>query len=402
MKNLGTLYRYELFKIFRKKMVWITGVLLLLVTVFSMAVESFGDYYVDGVRIASNYEMMQTDRAYEEALTGRAIDQTLLTEMQEGYEKIPKDVEHYSLTEEYQRYARPYSAVFNFVREAAGMTVSEAMDWQADESGLGALRKEKLADDWQDYLLTAEEKEFWENQDKKIEFPLTFAYDGGWEMLYLSLYTIGLMCLIAVAISLSGVFAEEHNRKTDQLILCSRYGRRPVYLAKMLAGMTAALILSLVYTLTAYGTAAAVYGIAGGSAAFQLIRPTYSYPLSNWQAVGICYCMVVLASVLTGIFVMLLSELLRSGVSTLALTMGIMIFTMFFNMPEQYRALYQLFGYLPSELVTVWNIFSVQTVPVFGTYLTAWQAAPILYLAVGAAMLFLGEHAYRRYQVSGR
>lgn len=107
MRNLGTLYRFELKKIFQKKLVWITFAVMLLAVVLSASGEVLGSYYVDGVKVDTHYHMMKTDRAYERALNKRAVDQKLLEEMQAGYAKIPEDADRYSITQEYQTYAAP-------------------------------------------------------------------------------------------------------------------------------------------------------------------------------------------------------------------------------------------------------------------------------------------------------
>lgn len=98
----------------------------------------FGNYYVDGELIDTNYNMYQTDKHYSEALNGRAIDQSLLEETIAAYRKIPEVAgRHYTLTKEYQQYARPYSEIFNFIRQISGMQTSEVMlSWQPDEDDL--------------------------------------------------------------------------------------------------------------------------------------------------------------------------------------------------------------------------------------------------------------------------
>lgn len=123
---------------------------MLLVVVLSVSGDIMGSYYVDGEKVDTHYNMMKTDQAYERALTGRAVDQELLSKMQEAYAKIPAEADRYSITEEYQTYARPYSAIFNFVRQASGITQEELYGWQADEEEFYASRQAELEKDWED------------------------------------------------------------------------------------------------------------------------------------------------------------------------------------------------------------------------------------------------------------
>lgn len=402
MTNLGTLYCYELRKLWRKKIVWISAAIMLVLTGFIIGAPLLGTYVVDGVVVDNHYHMFQVDRDYQKALEGRLIDQTLLEEMKAGYDKIPAGADRYSITEEYQTYARPYSAVFNYVREAGGMTVSEARAWQADEQELYLRHKQLLKTDWQDFSLTEQEKEFWRCQEEKLSQPVTFRYIEGYVYLFQALNTIGLMILVGVTICLAGTFTEEHIRKTDQLILSSRYGRQTIYWAKILSGISFSILYALLLIVPAFCLSLFLYGAEGFTASFQLLYPAYSYPLSVGGAILLSYLMIVLAGVITGVFVMMLSELLRSNIGTLSVVVGMIMLTLFFNVPEQYRVMSQLWDYLPSEFVAVWSIFGRRTVPMFGTCLTAWQACPILYILCGALIAFAGRSVYVRYQVQGR
>lgn len=402
MHNFGTLYRYEMGKILRKKIVWITTAVMLFAILITEGTDLFGDYYVDGVKIDSHFHMFQVDKAYQKELDGRAIDQSLLEEMQEGYGKIAADADRYTLTEEYQTYARPYSAINKFVRSFTEMNLSDIRQWEPDEQEMYQLWQLALEKEWDSYGLTQKEKDFWGSQEEKLERPFIYRYKESWWELFDCMHTIGLLALIAVAICLSSVFTEEHSRKTDQMILSSRHGRKTVYWAKFLAGVVFSFLMCLFFIGVAFMEAFVLYGGEGFTASFQLIYPVYSYSLSVGEAVLISYGILIAAVVVTGAFVMMLSELIRSNIGTLSIVVGMVFLSLFLNMPEQYRALSQLWSYLPSEYVAVWNIFSPQTVPLFGKILLSWQAVPVLYLACGGVFAVIGKRRFTGYQVSGR
>ncbi len=404
MKNLGTLYKFELGKILHRKISWITVMITLLLVLGALGVDSLGSYYIDGVKVDSNFHMNQIYKADQQKLDGRQIDQELLEEMSDGYGKIPEEaingVVHYMGTEEYQAYARPYSAIFNFARSAGQMTTSEAMVWKADEQELYQRRQNAIEKNWEENFLTEKEKNFWREQDKKLEWPITFRFKEGYWHLLDGTYTNGVLILLAVTICLAGVFSEEHSRKTDQLILSSQYGRAPVYLAKFLAGISFAAGFSVLVFGMAILETYFLYGLEGFEAACQLIMPDYSYQLSVGESVLIACGMAILAAVLVGIFVMLLSEMFRSSLGTLALTTGLIILCMFVSsLPERYRVLSQAWSYLPSNAVAVWNIFDCRTVPVFGQTLVFWQVIPILYSILGGVLAVLGKKRYMNCQV---
>lgn len=402
MRNLGTLYLFEWKKILQRKLTWITFVSMLLVVVLSVSGNILGSYYVDGEKVDTHYNMMKTDQAYERALTGRAVDQELLSKMQEAYAKIPDEADRYSITEEYQTYARPYSAIFNFVRQASGITQEELYGWQADEEEFYALRQAELEKDWDYWYLTEAEKTFWREKEKALQIPFVFAYKEGYAMLIKVAYTVSILLLLLIGICLTGVFTDEHTRRTDQLLLSGRLGKKELFRAKMLAGMSFAAVCSLVFFTVTAICSFVIYGADGFNTALQFVYPVYSGTLSVGEAVLILYGLLLIVSVTVSAFVMMLSELLHNNIGTLAILLGIILLPMFVSIPAQYRGVSQLFCWLPGELASVWSAFDVRLVKFFGTLLTTWQAAPVLYLILAGVFCLIGGRAYRRYQVSGR
>lgn len=79
----------------------------------------------------------------------------------------------------------------------------------------------------------------------------------------------------------------------------------------------------------------------------------------------------------------------------LALMTGFLIFSMLFQVPDEYLLLSRIWDTFPVNLVSVWGAFENRLYPFLGGFLTSWQAAPGIYLllSVGAAALCL-----RRYE----
>lgn len=396
------LFMYELKKLVCRRMVWVSMVVSLLLCLFTVCSPLIGSYYVNGERIGSNYEQFQIDKAYQEALDGRRIDEALIRQMQEAYAQVPMDVEQYSLTEEYQKYARPYSAIFHYVRLAADLSGEEVIQWVANMEDLHDKRLESQEKRWESFGLTEEEKVFWREQEEKLERLVTYQYTEGYSVLVSAVYTVGLVAIFVASVCLSGVFAEEHARKTDQLILSSKCGRKEVFRAKVGAGVLLAFGIALAMVVVTIVSALCVYGTGGFDAAFQLEYSASSCPISVGEAVVIAYGMVLFATAFMGALVMMLSEVLRNGVAVLAIATGVIILPMFISMPEEYRVLSQLWSYLPSDFVAVWSSFSPQTVVIGTVVLQAWQFVPILYTVLGSVFIFVCKRAYKKYQVNGR
>lgn len=402
MRDLGTLYQYELKKIVKRKLLWITLLICVLCTAVTVVSGLLGTYYVDGEAVDTHYHMYQVDRAYRENLSGRVIGQALLQEMADGYGRIPFEAERYTLTEEYQTYARPYSDIFNLVRSWTNLSASQAMSWEPDEGALYAARLQKLEDEWQSQRLSDGEKAFWLEKERQIEIPLTYYYHEGYEILLDSFLSMGVLMLLFVAIGLSSVFSDEHTRRTDQLMLSSVNGKHAVYWAKILAGVTVSISSAALIAVLAVGLCLGVYGTEGFYAAFQLYALMYSYPLTLGQACLIAYGILILTSVFAGVFVMVLSELLRSNIATLAVCTGFVIAGGLIAIPEEYRAVSQLWDYLPMTFLASWNIFDTCPITVLGHCFVSWQLVPVCYLVGAALLTLMGKRIYQRYQVSGR
>lgn len=112
--------------------------------------------------------------------------------------------------------------------------------------------------------------------------------------------------------------------------------------------------------------------------------------------------LMFIAAVLTGVFAMVLSEVVKNGTGTLAVANGFILLTVFVDMPYRYRVLAQIWEYLPSEFLSTWSIFDSRLVYFAGTYQTNIQFVPILYTAIAGGLSVIGFKIYQRHQVEAR
>lgn len=401
MRNLMTLYRYEFRKILNRKLQWITLAVILTISLFTVSSALFGQSYVDGKVLESHYEAMQKDSAYARALNGRPIDQTLLSEMQEAYRKIPLNRDRFSLTKEYQTWARPYSAIFQFADGILGFSdLGEMQEWEADEDALYAARLETVKNSLGH--LSERERNYWLEQDARLPKPFIFRYAEGYWTLGSCFYTFGLEIFLLIAICLSGIFSEEHTRRTDQLLLSSSLGKKELYRAKILAGVSYALFCSMLIDLLMILTGLSLYGFDGFSAPIQLASWRSSMSLCAGQLLLILSALLLAASIVTAAFVMLLSAALNSSIGALSVNAGLILMTMFLSIPEEYRLACQLFDLLPANMTSVWGVLSTYLTPFFGSYLKLWQLALLVYPAFAVLFVLAGHSVWNRWQVNGR
>ena len=403
MKIFMTLYQYELKKILNRKLVWIALLVCIGCIAIAKAANLSGNYYVDGEVVDTHYHMFQVDSAYSRALSGRVVGQELLEEVMEAYGKIPITEGRYSVTEEYQKYARPYSEIFNLIwdwRRSNPWYDS----WNADEQDLYDARTSWQEETWTSLFLSETEKEFWQEKESQIDKPFTYFYHDGYGVILKDYETVGILMLLLTAVCLSGVFPDEHVRGTDQMILSSAKGKYMVYWAKLSAGISVSFICAAVMGVVAVTAALVIYGAEGFRTVVQMYRSLddYSYPLSIGQACIIAYGIFLLAAVLMSVLVMVGSELLRGSIATLALSTGVIIAGQMIRIPNQYRLAAQIWQSLPMSFLSCSGVFSQRLVVVGGHCFTVWQVVPILYVLCGAAVAVGGLRIYRRYQVSGR
>lgn len=402
MHNLWTIYKYEIKKLTNKKLFGVMVLICMVTIVLMVSFGLIGNYYVDGKPIESKSEAFKKDQAYQKALSGRAIDQALLQETVDAYGHIPADAYRYTLTEEYEAFARPYSDIFNLIRSCTGMELSAIRNWKVDEAIFYEKREQRLENDWQSIPLTEKEKEFWRDKESQIDMPFVYYYHEGYENILDCMLTVGILMLLFVAICLSNLFADEHIRRTDQLVLSSIGGKAPAYWAKILAGVTVSLIAATLMTLVTIGLNLGIYGTEGFEMPFQSCFSTYSYPITIGQACLLAYGVLIVTSVLAAVFVMVISELFHSGIVALSISTGLLILGNVISIPTQYRVIAQIWDWSPMAYLSAWNVFDARMLPLFGHCFTSWQVVPVIYILLSFILAFGGKYIYWRYQISGR
>ncbi len=406
MGNFGTLYRYEVKKILSRKLVWIVFLVCVSCVALFMLADLTGKYYVDGEVYDTHYHMFKVDQGYRRALSGRALDQQLLEEMAAAYGRIPAGEERYTLTDAYQTYARPYSEIAKLVRLWTQQRDIDALQaWIPDERALYAARVEQLEAEWQTLRLSDAEKDYWREREAQTKTPLVYYYHEGYRKIISSgLNTVGLLSLLLVCICMSGVFTEEHARRTDQLILSSAKGRSVIYWAKLAAGVSVSGICALLLSVLTFGGAFVIYGADGFGTSLRFCAYLWnsSCTMSIGQVCLVAYGILILTAVVVSVLVQVLSEVLRSNIATLSLCVGVIIAGMVGRIPYQYRIPAQIWDWGPVRFLNAEYVFDSRMLSVYGCCFEAWQVVPVLYIMAAVAMAAVGKRVYSHYQVSAR
>lgn len=380
-----TLYKFELRKIISRKIVWITGGVLLVGLVIwgiASAVLPQNREYSDSS--LNGYAANRAEQEAAEQISGRAIDQKLIDEMRLAYEDFIFNGNY--------KEALPYLDVYNFIGRTLGTQAGAE-------------------------ILVCDSEAFYEKLNAQLEantpagltesisFDEPIVYHGyfdGWRQIADMMKLITCMEIMFIAICLSTVFTVEHTRKTDQVILCTRLGKKKLYAAKTLAGLTVGVGFTLLLSLLMFGIIAFLYGFDGYDTILQfvLLRP---FNLTVGQAALILVGLSFAGAALISIFTMMLSEVTKNSIATIGIITGVLLVTMFImEMPANLKLLSEIWYLLPSNLVSLNGAFRYSMFHVGGSPLAAYQYAPIVYLVLAVIFALIGKLTYNRYQINGR
>ena len=134
---------------------------------------------------------------------------------------------------------------------------------QVQAADLYELRDKEIAQRMERQGLSDKEKEYWYRLETEVQKPFVFGAYRGPAGLLRSFQALGFFMLLLSAIGLSGTYARESADSMNQLLLCSRYGKRELYAIKLAAGftwiLTAALLVLLSVAIPYFG----LYGTEG-------------------------------------------------------------------------------------------------------------------------------------------
>lgn len=340
-------------------------------------------------------EIIRLHREGAAALAGETVDQDMLDQFRPAYEKM----------------------VFaGDARELMGCIdlyefLGHVLDTAASAEIL-AVDQQMLYDRLEDKLRTGAEKgstteqaaSYWQSKvQQQLSQPLVYGgYHEGWSQMASLMKVMTFLEVLFLSVALSGMFPQEAQHRTDQLILSSRRGRTALYTGKLLAGLTVGVGFGLLLLATLLGVTGLVYGLEGFgvSALFTLLMPLGA---SIGQVTLLLFGAFLAAAAVTSLAAMVLSQVTRNSVATMGILVGILLLTTLITaVPESPRLLSVLWYLLPSNFVSLQGAFRYDLLSVGGLSLTTWQVTPVVYLLLTALLALGGRRLYRRCQVGAR
>lgn len=284
MNRILSLFKYETYKILHNKLTIIMLILMVVLTVLM------------GLPLGQGSQTKEVHKAME-SMDGKVIDNALIEEMNTSINRSDPDwnPETWKWTG------------LNYIVALVEST-SESVN-TADQ--FYELRTESQYKSMIEDSLTDEEMTWWKEKEKEINKPFTYVSSYNARSLVDYMYNILLLSLLLSAVCLSTVFAGEHRRGMDQIILSTKHGRGETFAAKLMAGFVFVLIwtaiLAVILTLTIYAS----YGLSGLKAIVQMEVPTSSYPMTFLQFFEVQLVILFTATVLFAAISMAFSEILK-------------------------------------------------------------------------------------------
>lgn len=407
---MKTLLFYEIKKIISRKSTWAAFLILLSIQGFLAFSANLGSDSVNGIQVETHAQRNVTDRKNGLILSGRKIDDTLLTEMQQAYKEFAKEPpitesREYLLSEEYQENVRPYSAIYTMLNWwlSASPTLSP-MD--VTEKELMDFRQQQVQAEWDTWNLSEKERSYWTKKEEKLPKTFSYQYATAYEQL-ISMqgeYMVSLLITFFIAISMVGIFEEETHCRTDQLILCTPLGKKQLYFIKILAGTVITFAATAVFALLSLLGNFICFGPEGFNAMLQTnVTYTSSLNLTTGEVFLIMLAILLLSSVLIGILAMLLAHFLHNSIGAMGILLGLLFAARLIQIPDSFGILSRLWNLLPINLLKLDQGFTDVRLFSFGNIsLTTWQLAPVLYLLLAGIIILAGKRRYSQSEIKGR
>ncbi len=387
MNNFWEIVKFEYRKLFGRKMVWLTlGVCIAIIAV-SCCGSLLGDFIVDGSYYDSNYHILRKDIENAKALSGRAVDDELIEEMRNAYQKAsPSDYISY------MDYARPYMEIYRIVNNISGEEVTNAKQYYA-------AREKLLETFWRRERLTEGEETWLKAREEELSKPFVYEYSSGWHRSALMGYTVALVMAFVTGICVPLIFTEEHLQRTAQVNFCAKNGKEKLYLAKAFTAVSFSTAANLVLAAVTFAVTLLIYGTDGFDAQIQLLLPMSSLSMTVGECAVIVLGMSFLAALFYCVLAMLLAECFKNNVVPLGILIGSILILNMISIPDNLRVLSQIYNCIPQQLVSFAGMRSNKLFSLFGTYFTRQQIVPFIYLIICAAGLVVCRRVYLSYQV---
>ncbi len=348
------IFKWELKKIIRRRAVKIALILAVCYVIFAAIYnavvnlgsnDGYGHTNADGIsEIARQYKFadkykgdLTEDKlisAYHDLIAAYSEENLVKSELdgsinpsQEAWDKyvVPLGTMQYVLRRVYQLI--PEYSYFNSI-----------IDVPEDMIGNYYGVRKKITDDFIFSQISDEkDREFFLEQNEKISVPYHYDWYDGQAMYLEILAPVPVIAALVCAVFSAPIYASEYSGKTDSIILASRYGKRKIAKAKLLA-VLAFSALTYILCVGIYVIGQLIFvGTRALDCPIQFIKSIAQAPLTIWQAelyqivLGFVCCMAITA------FTALVSSYVKSSFPAVIVSLSVIFIPMLISggIPEK-------------------------------------------------------------------
>ncbi len=342
----------------------------------------------------------------EISLEGRPLDDAFLEEVAAeaekagGLSKIGAESRYYHAAGYLNRLQGTYLTIGGASAEtlkAAGKAAASSSGTQGlTADSLYALREDLLEYIYDYFRLSDSDKEWWKEKENRISKPFVWHTNFGvYSMKSNFGAAMDLFCIIA-GVSLAGVFAGEKSQRTDSLVLCTKEGKKTLWLIKFAAGEIFSLTAGTLLLAAVQLPHVIFNGLHGTDAAWQLLVPFSSYPYTAGHMLALLILDYYLGCLLTGAAAMLLSVLIGNAVASAGVICVAVMLDLFAALPPQLGLLAQLRYLTPGQVLLNSGMADPRLLHIFGLRLTSIQSAAVLYAAATILFMIIVRAGYKR------
>lgn len=426
MNNFWDLVRFEFKKIFHRKVSWIAILFCLgYLAVIAFSSVSGGEFWHKAGSDLTQYEAMKQDKATIRSKRGDITPELVSETIRANREMITND-DNYLINEygrhlkedAYIQYVLPYEAINRLIN----VVYEDDLDMISETNGLMlvSLKREKAIDRispdeaenfdtafiefakakvMKQEGLSAAEIEKNLALIAQIKKPLYNDYYGGYSAYIDNSKGLALMVLFLILILLSPLFSNEYEDKVEQIMLCSKNGKRSLCKAKMFVSLTVSGLSSVLIMGIGLLSLLMVLGFEGADVPIQLLNPSYTYPVTLQEACQIHFISVIEAAALFAALVAFLSAKARRTSIVVIVGTLLTIIPMFIWTPLKWsRFLYDLLQIFPVNAVTFG--FDNHFIDIFGMLIAPYKfkwAVDVLLIIVFYAMAM---RCFKKHQVT--
>ena len=185
----------------------------------------------------------------------------------------------------------------------------------------------------------------------------------------------------------------------NQLLLCSRYGRKELFVVKFAAGITWILAVALIIILSLLIPIYITYGMEGMGEMVQLVKPLSMLPLTIGRMLAIYMGIFLLAAVLFASVTMLLSVITQNALAVTCALMGYLLIDLFADFPDRLRLLQKIWSLRPNAVLMNTGFSNFRLFHLAGKFFLNYQAAPVFYVIIVFVAFLFGKRKYKMLQV---